>query len=96
MSGNIYSELFRGLHCRDRQRSPFPFSLTKNNESHFKVFRRMTWFTLFWIPIFPVGRKIFVTCPICNYGKKMKKAEAMDLLEKYNNSVLTDQQEQQG
>lgn len=66
-----------------------------NNESHFKVFRRMTWFTVFWIPLFPVGRKFFVTCPVCNYGKKIKKAEAMNILEKYKSSILTDQQNQQ-
>ncbi len=60
----------------------FLFFFRGENESHFKVFRRMTWFTVFWIPLFPVGRKFFVTCPVCNYGKKMKKAEAMDILEK--------------
>lgn len=62
------------------------------NESHYRVFRVRRWFTLFWIPIFPIGSKFFVTCPICNYGKKLKKAEAVDLLEKYNNSVLTEEQ----
>lgn len=61
-----------------------------NNDIHFKVFRRMNWFTLFWIPIFPVSRKYYITCPICNYGKKLKKAEAMEILEKYNSSVLTE------
>lgn len=65
-----------------------------NNAVHFRVFRVTTWFTIFWIPLFPVERKFFVTCPICNYGKKMQKKEAMELLENYNNSMPADEQNQ--
>lgn len=48
-----------------------------NNVNHYKILRRRTWFTLFWIPIFPVSSKYFITCPICNYGAQIKKDEAM-------------------
>ena len=58
------------------------------NESHYSVYRRRVWFTLFWIPLFPVYRNFYISCPICNYGKKLKKVEAKSLLEKYGNSVL--------
>jgi len=28
----------------------------------------MTWFTLFFIPVFPYSIKYFLSCPICKYG----------------------------
>lgn len=28
----------------------------------------MTWFTLFFIPVFPYSIKYFLSCPICQYG----------------------------
>lgn len=52
-----------------------------NNASRYRVFRRRTWFALFWIPIIPLSSKYFVTCPICNYGNKIKKEEALSLVE---------------
>lgn len=30
--------------------------------------RIMTWFTLFFIPIFPYAIKHHLTCPVCKYG----------------------------
>ncbi|MBQ9123052.1 MAG: zinc ribbon domain-containing protein [Lachnospiraceae bacterium] len=52
-----------------------------NNASRYRVFRRRNWFTLFWIPIFPFSSKYFITCPICNFGSKLKKQDALDLLQ---------------
>lgn len=48
------------------------------NTSNYKIFRRRNWFTIFWIPLIPLGTKYFITCPICNYGLKIKKAEALE------------------
>lgn len=48
-----------------------------NNASNYKIFHRTKWFTLFWIPIIPLGRKYFVACPICNYGNELPKSTAM-------------------
>ena len=28
----------------------------------------MTWFTLFFIPVFPYSIKYFLSCPVCQYG----------------------------
>ncbi len=52
-----------------------------NNASRYKVFRRQRWFTLFWIPIFPFNSEYYVACPICNYGVKVPKEEAMKQVE---------------
>ena len=30
-------------------------------------------FTLYWIPTFPYGRKHYLTCPVCQYGKQIEK-----------------------
>lgn len=59
-----------------------------NNVSHYKAFCRKTWFTLFWIPIFPISVNYFVTCPVCNYGKKITKAEAQEMMEKHGTMML--------
>ena len=53
-----------------------------NNVSHYKIFRRRNWFTLFWIPIFPFSSKYYISCPICNFGSKLKKQDALDQLVK--------------
>lgn len=58
-------QLYRCEHC--------------NNVARHKMFRRIHWFTLFWIPLIPTSFKYFGCCPICNYGKKLKKEEAVQL-----------------
>ncbi len=57
-----------------------------NNVSNFKLIRQRKWFTLFWIPIFPIGTKHFFGCPVCNYGNYIQKADAKNMLE--NNQLL--------
>ena len=49
-----------------------------HNAIDYKIFRRMKWFTLFWIPIIPLSCKYYIACPICNYGSKITKAEALE------------------
>lgn len=39
-----------------------------HNEDYWVLTRIMTWFTLFFIPIFPYEIKHHLTCPICKYG----------------------------
>lgn len=39
-----------------------------NNEEYWVLTRIMTWFTLFFIPVFPYSIKYFLSCPICQYG----------------------------
>ncbi len=52
-----------------------------NNVSNYKLIRQRQWFTLFWIPIFPIGTKYFLGCPVCNYGQYINKKEAKRMLE---------------
>lgn len=39
-----------------------------HNEEYWILTRIMTWFTLFFIPIFPYEIKHHLACPICKYG----------------------------
>lgn len=39
-----------------------------HNEKDWVLTRVTRWFTLFFIPIFPVSWKYFFACPICKYG----------------------------
>ncbi len=39
-----------------------------HNEEYWILTRVMTWFTLFFIPIFPYEIKHHLACPICKYG----------------------------
>ncbi|MCL2036689.1 MAG: zinc-ribbon domain-containing protein [Oscillospiraceae bacterium] len=48
-----------------------------NNRNAFQIMRVMTWFTLFWIPLFPVSSRYFIVCPICSNNAKIKKHEAL-------------------
>lgn len=44
-----------------------------NNDEYWVLTRIMTWFTLFFIPIFPYKIKYFLACPICQYGAELKR-----------------------
>jgi hypothetical protein len=48
-----------------------------NNINPFQVLCVRTWFTLFWIPIFPFSTKYLIMCPICGYGSDTHKEYAM-------------------
>lgn len=39
-----------------------------NNDEYWVLTRIMTWFTLFFIPVFPYSIKYFLSCPTCQYG----------------------------
>ena len=47
-----------------------------HNMVRYNLFTVWRWATLFWIPIFPIGRKhYYVACPICNYGYEISKED---------------------
>jgi len=48
-----------------------------NNAKAFLVINVKEWFTLFWIPIFPVSSQYFLMCPICGYGAQITKEQAL-------------------
>jgi len=43
-----------------------------HNEEYWVLTRIMTWFTLFFIPVFPYEAKYNLSCPVCQYGITLK------------------------
>ena len=43
-----------------------------NNEDYWNLTSISTWFTLFFIPVFPYSVKRFLTCPVCTYGFRLE------------------------
>lgn len=59
-----------------------------NNLIHYKLMSLWTWFTLFWIPIFPVGRKKYYSiCPVCERGYEHSKEEMDTILFQHEGAV---------
>lgn len=50
-----------------------------NNEEYWNMSRIMTWFTLFFIPVFPYEIKYFLSCPICQYGVKLNRTQVSEI-----------------
>ena len=50
-----------------------------NNVAYQKVFRRDKKFALFWIPLFPLDTEYFWCCPICNFGQKISRDQAVNM-----------------
>jgi hypothetical protein len=61
------------------------------NEEFWVLNRTMTWFTLFFIPVFPYSTKYFLNCPVCQYGLTLE-GEALEEMIRLaeNNQLLID------
>ena len=55
---------------------------TCNVITKYKIFRRTIWFTIFFIPMIPASREYYMACPMCNWGRQIKKAEVQELVQK--------------
>lgn len=45
------------------------------NTNLWHLIKASTWFTLFFIPVFPYSIKRFIICPTCQYGESVSKQE---------------------
>nr|WP_122012993.1 zinc-ribbon domain-containing protein [Maliibacterium massiliense] len=43
---------------------------------HYQVVRVISWFTFFYIPLFPYSVRYYLVCPVCDCTFQIKKAEA--------------------
>jgi len=50
-----------------------------NNEEYWILTRIMTWFTLFFVPVFPYSIKYFLSCPICKFGLTLDQQQTQQL-----------------
>lgn len=53
-----------------------------NNDSNWRLMKRTSWFTLFFIPVIPFRRVYYVYCPVCRWSTKVPKEEAKRIMEK--------------
>ncbi|HVC70566.1 MAG TPA: zinc-ribbon domain-containing protein [Acidimicrobiales bacterium] len=44
------------------------------------VVRRSTWFSLFFVPVIPLGTKYFTTCTLCGVTTRLDKDRAMKMV----------------
>lgn len=49
-------------------------------DSKWQFVNLWTWFTLFFIPIFPVWKSKMLICPACNYGVKINKKNKEEIM----------------
>lgn len=63
-----------------------------NNDEYWMLARIMTWFTLFFIPVFPYSIKYFLSCPICQYGLTLdsQQTERIKPIAEANQSLIDD------
>lgn len=61
-----------------------------HNEDYWVLTRIMTWFTLFFIPVFPYSIKYFLSCPVCQRGVTLdsKQTEQIKPLAEANQLLL--------
>lgn len=51
-----------------------------NNTSYYNLVAHSRWFTLYFIPVFPIEITRAIECPVCNYGYILKKSEFSEIL----------------
>lgn len=51
------------------------------NDSKWQLINLWTWFTLFFIPLFPIWKKKMLICPACNYGMKINQKNEEQIME---------------
>jgi hypothetical protein len=44
------------------------------------IVRTSTWFSLFFIPVIPLGNKYISTCTLCGMSVKLDKAQALEMV----------------
>jgi hypothetical protein len=76
--------------------STIPIKCTNcNNEVYYQYIKIKNWFTLFFIPIFPIEVNHYLLCPICQVGWKLNDdgielaKELNQLTTKFNSKEIT-------
>ena len=62
-----------------------------NNIGPWNLVRVTTWFTLFFIPIFPFSFKYYVECPVCKSANKIKKDMYKQIMQPNYPYIINDQ-----
>ena len=55
-----------------------------NNQRFWNLIHERTNFSLFFLPVFPVKDKYYLSCPVCNYGNSLTKNEYTERINRTN------------
>jgi zinc-ribbon family len=55
---------------------------TYNQPAAHRLSQVTRWFTLFFIPVFPIGRRHVLTCSACGQSSKLTKQQADEIVAK--------------
>ena len=61
-----------------------------NLESRWNLVNVWTWFTVFFLPVFPVWFKRAMLCPSCESGVKINRSNREEIMEYFNGYQTTD------
>ena len=53
---------------------------TTNQSAAHRLSQITRWFTLFFIPVFPIGRRYVLTCIACGQSSKLTKEQADEIV----------------
>ncbi len=53
---------------------------TTNQPAAHRLSQITRWFTLFFIPVFPIGRRYVLTCSACGQSSKLAKQQADEIV----------------
>lgn len=53
---------------------------TSNQPAAHRLSQITRWFTLFFIPVFPIGRRYVLTCSACGESSKLTKQQADEIV----------------
>lgn len=56
-----------------------------NNTTPFQIVKNVKWFTLYFIPVFPLNSDYRAECPICRYGFDIDKRRAEEIIAEMKN-----------
>ena len=59
-----------------------------NNTKQWKMGREAHWFTLFFIPVFPVKIEYWMVCPVCRKGKRLSYHQFEEKLKLTTNKLI--------
>jgi len=61
-----------------------------NNDDYWTLHKISTWFTLFFIPVFPYESKCLLICPVCNYGVELdgQKFNELKVIAENNSALI--------
>ena len=68
-----------------------------NNTKFWHLRKQSTWFTLFFMPVFPYEKNKWLSCPICNSGIQLsndqveRATELIEITNDYLNKYITEE-----